>query len=237
MSEQEYSESGNPIYRHQQAEQKMPRLSEGNEPNIEAIEAHLAKHIGEAKFVFHELVSDQVHIDVHFIPPSEKFPFNILVTSGMSDRPMTVPEGLENLKYAEVCILLPEDWPLSQEDFKDENNYWPVRWLKTIARLPHQYNTWLGYGHTIPNGEEAEPFADSTGMGCLILMPAISLPDEFSELVTPDGKTIHFYCLYPLYKDEMDFKLQHGTDALLDLLDESELLDDVVDENRPTACA
>jgi len=30
-----------------------------------------------------------------------------------------------------------------------------------------------------------------------------------------DEKTIRFYCLYPLYKEEMELKLKKGTEALI----------------------
>ena len=54
---------------------------------------------------------------------------------------------------------LPGDWRLTADDFKDERWYWPVRQLKYLARLPHKHATWLGFGHTIPNGDSAEVYA------------------------------------------------------------------------------
>ena len=36
---------------------------------------------------------------------------------------MNVPEGLEQFKRAELLFARPPDRPLTQEDFKDENNY------------------------------------------------------------------------------------------------------------------
>ena len=29
--------------------------------------------------------------------------------------------------------------------------FWPIQMLKFLARFPHEYKTWLGWGHTIPN--------------------------------------------------------------------------------------
>ena len=79
-----------------------------------------------------------------------------------------------------------------------------------IARFPHEHNTWLSHGHTIPNGENAEPFADNTKLGCMMLMPSLSLGGKFYQLKIDENKTIKFYCLYPLYKEEMDFKIERG---------------------------
>ena len=32
---------------------------------------------------------------------------------------------------------------------KDEKWYWPIRLLKSLARLPIASDTWLGFGHTM----------------------------------------------------------------------------------------
>lgn len=242
MAEQEYSDSGAPIYRYDDVKPKdfMPAVGHGE--NIEAISEHIEKHIGKIDLVFHEIVSDLVHIDVHWVKPTQKFPFHALVTSGMSDKPMTVPVGSESHKYAELCILLPDNWVIDgtsfitmEEAFKNENNYWPVRWLKTIARFPHEYDTWVGHGHTIPNGQNADPFAENTEFGCIVLLPSLSLGTNFFNLKVNEQKNIHFYCLYPLYKEEMDFKLKKGCNALLDKFEKFQVTD-IVDISRQNTC-
>ena len=41
-----------------------------------------------------------------------------------------------------------------------------------LARLPHQYDSFLSYGHTIPTGDPPVPYADDTELCCaLILVP------------------------------------------------------------------
>lgn len=237
MKEQERSASGEPIKRYQQSEQKLVPVCTDS-ANIEAICNHIEKHIGTIDTVFHELVSDIVHIDVHWIKPSETYRFHTLVTSGMSDKPMNTPPGMEENRYAELCILLPQEWDIDEtgKSFENESNYWPIRWLKTIARFPHEYNTWVNYGHTIPNGEQGEPFAANTGFGCMILLPGLHFGNRFFELEINNNKTIQFYCLYPLYKEEMDFKLKHGLDALLGKFDEYKV-SDVVDIKRINTCS
>ncbi|MCH5596516.1 suppressor of fused domain protein [Niabella ginsengisoli] len=244
MTEQEYSDEDDLVHRYDNKSSKNFTPAFGDEENIEAISKHIEKHVGKIDVVFHEIVSDLVHLDVHWVKPSKQFPFQTLVTSGMSDKPMSVPAGfdLEEYRYAELCILLPENWILeglndqtNKDNITDEKNYWPIRWLKTIARFPHEYNTWLGYGHTIPNGEGAAPFAENTAFGCMILMPSLSLGGRFYTLKINREKTIHFHCLYPLYKEEMDFKLKEGFDALLQKFDLFNVTD-IVDIKRPNTC-
>ncbi|MCE3229019.1 MAG: hypothetical protein K0S32_3570 [Bacteroidetes bacterium] len=240
MSENETSPSGNPIYRYDNVKKNEFEIPHDQGGHLEEITKHIETHVGKIEGVYHEMVSDQVHIDVHWVKPSEEFPFHVLITSGMSDKAMTVPAGLDDHKYAELCMLLPEDWKLSlnneemTEIFKDEANYWPIRWLKKMARFPHEYNTWLGWGHSIPNGEKATPFAHNTGLGCLLLLPAFSLPPDFFELKLKE-KTIKFYCLWPIYKAEMELKLNEGSEALIDRFEECEVFD-VVDIYRENTC-
>ena len=233
----EESPSGSPIYRHKDRERDF-ELAVGDEETIDAITAHIEEHIGEIDQVWHELVSDLVHIDVHQVPPSEERPFWTLVTSGMSDRPMTVPEGAEEYSLAELMICLPPDWPVSQEDFNDENHYWPVRLLKVLARLPHEYQTWLGPGHTVPNGwEEPVPYADNTSFVCsLLLSPSLLLPSKVSSLELSDGRKINFYAVWPLHQAEVDLKLSRGLGALLDHFEKHQVTE-LVDVNRPGTVA
>jgi hypothetical protein len=229
MSDQlpELSDSGNPIYRHKPREKPF-EPAHGDIQHIQLIERHIEKHLGEPELVFHEIISDLVHIDVHIIPPRPERNFYTLVTTGMSARAMKVPEGLEELSYAELLVSLPPDWPLRQEDFKDERNYWPVRTLKMFSRMPHEYDTWLGEAHTIPNGDPPEPYAPNTKLCCAMLAPPLLVPDEFRELTVTPEMSIHFYGIIPIYQEEIDLKLKRGAEALYDRFDRhkvSELLD------------
>lgn len=230
MSDQpEFSEGGVPIQRHQPVEPPS-ELAHGNEEHIAAIAAHIEKHVGRPDWVFHEIISEFVHIDVHFVAPTPERNFYTLVTSGMSDRPMKVPEGHEHLRYGEMLICLPPDWKLSQEDFKDERNYWPVRTLKFLARLPHEYDTMLSFLHTVPNGDPAENFP-GTDFCCSLISLAEQFGEDFWKWQVAPEKEIFFYSIVPIYREEMELKLKKGADALWDALDK-EKLTDVVNPRR-----
>lgn len=222
LASEERSPAGSPIYRHKERTTDLA-ASETDEQLLECLGEHLAAHIGEVKMVFHEIISEVVHVDVHWIEPTPERDFHTLVTSGMSDRPMTVPDGAEEYQYAELLIALPSSWPLTQEAFEDEDNYWPVRWLKMLARMPHEYNTWLGMGHTVPNGDPPEPFAGNTKMCCWMMGPPVLVPEDFSPLVIGPEKQIHFYSMLPLYREEMELKLREGFEAIMERLGNAEV--------------
>lgn len=221
--------SGAPIYRYTDGEKEWE--SPHGEECIEEISNHIETHIGEVELVLHELISDTVHIDIHYVKPTKERPFHILITSGMSDLPMNVPEEAGMTKYMELMITLPESWHVDEESFKDERWYWPIRQLKYLARFPHKYDTWLGFGHTIPNGDPAESFAENTKLSGVILLPPLYVPDEFTRLYISQDKIIEFFSIVPLYSEEMNLKLAKGSDALLDKLDEINAWE-LIDVNR-----
>ncbi|MBB4635084.1 suppressor of fused domain protein [Longimicrobium terrae] len=207
-------------------------ISSGDADLIGAITEHIERHLGPVEQVFHEIVSPTVHVDIHWVAPSRERPWHILVTSGMSERPMNAPEGMEGFRYAELLVSLPATWPLTVEAFEDEANYWPLRWLKILARFAHEYDTWLSFGHTMPNGNPPEPFAPSTQLCGMMLVPPAQAPDFF-ELDAGGGRTIHFWSLLPLHGDEVDLKLREGADALLDRFDKAGV-GEVINPARPS---
>lgn len=229
MSE-ETSESGSPIYRHK------PRETAWVPPNMEdsqmeAITAHIEKHVGPIATVWHELLSDLVHIDVHQVAPTDDRPYWTLITTGMSDLPMTVPARSEDMAFAELMICLPKQWKMTQADFKNEQFYWPVRWLKILARFPHEYKTWLGWGHTIPNGDPPQPFHETVPFECVMLVRPKSVSTEFWQLPVRQDKTVHFFAVMPLFRGEMELKLTQGAETLEQLF-ERHKVSEIVDPKR-----
>ncbi|MFM9962181.1 MAG: suppressor of fused domain protein [Planctomycetaceae bacterium] len=224
------------IVRHEERSKPFePAFGDGD--LIDAIVEHIERHVGEVTMVFHEIVSDLVHIDVHHIPPEPGRDFHTLITTGMSDKPMTVPDGAEDFQYAELVICLPPNWKLTQADFAQEQNYWPIRLIKSLARLPHEYDTWLGPGHSVPNGgEQPQPYADNTRFCCAIIVPAVRFGEDFLRLTTPDERIINFYTVWPILPDETEFKLKHGYDELLDRLLSHEV-SDLIDIRRQSSVA
>ena len=231
----EQSESGAPIYRHENRERGF-EFAAGDSENIDRITEHIEAHVGPVATVFHELVSDLVHVDIHIVEPRPERNCYTLVTSGMSDRAMNVPEGYSECRFSELMISLPPDWPMSQESWKDEANYWPIRMLKFLSRFPHEYRTWLWAMHTIPNGNPPEPFAPNTRMTGVILLPPITLPQDFHQLAIDQDKTIHFHSVLPLHSDEMELKLKESAEALFDGFDRMRV-SEVLNPARPSVIA
>ncbi len=235
---QEVTPGGSPIYRYEKPEDVWrPPVDEriyGKE-----IEDYFHKLFPDRKeTVFHELGSDIVHIDVHVLEPTPEGNFYVLFTTGMSDLPMTLPGEIadrEDLKYAELYLLLPPDWDLKEDPAAGHLPYergWPVQMLQFLARFPHKYKTWLGWGHSIPNGPDYTPIGEDIGFGGAVL----ATPSIVTPLEAEDGKEISFYMLVPAYKEEIEYKLKYGMEGL-DKRFMEEKMPLVLDVRRPNYCA
>jgi Suppressor of fused protein (SUFU) len=203
--------------------------SRGDIQVIEAVTGHVERYVGSIDFVLHESRSHLVHVDVHHVAPGGRNrPFHTLVTIGMSQRAMTVPAGAESFAYAELFLLLPPEWDVSVA--------WPIRLLRQLARYPHEQGTWLGCGHTIRSDQD-DPggrLSDDVPFCAVLLTDPVALGGELAERRLPD-RSIHFYQLIPLYREEIRFALRHGTGALLARFTQYQM-SDIADSGRRNAC-
>jgi tetratricopeptide (TPR) repeat protein len=186
------------------------------EEEFDCIESHIVKYFGDYNNVFHEVASPDIHVDIAVIEPNPDHDYYTLVTMGMGARPMNVPEEIQNinLKRAELMVCLPPDWNF--EDLDNDEWYWPMRWLKIIARLPLEEDTWVGWGHTIPNGG---PFAKNTELSTIMLLNPGAYNRKSFECKLPNGEPVNFYQMVPLYDEETEFKIKNNAEILLDFMD------------------
>ena len=201
------------------------------EEQMRAVENHIAASFGAFENVLHEAESPDIHIDLCMVPPTEDRPYWTLVTMGMGACRMNIPRELAayHLERAELAICLPPEWKLDPASLREERWYWPVRLLKSLARLPISEDTWLGWGHTTDN---QEPFAPGTDLCAAILVAPPQLEDGQERCTLPGGETVNFYQVIPLYRSELNYKLAHDADTLLNRMD---WVSFVVDPTRPDA--
>ena len=202
-----------------------------SDDEMSAIEQHIKNTFGEFENVFHELVSPDIHVDICVVPPSEERDYYTLVTMGMGAHRMNVPEELAEYKLerAELAIALPSDWKLDEESLKDERWYWPIGLLKVLARLPIASDTWLGWGHTM---DKESSFAENTDLCASILISPQGVEEGNETCTLPNGEVVNFYQVIPLYRDEMEYKLENDVDALFEKMEDVSF---VVNPTRPDA--
>ena len=131
-----------------------------SEEAMDQYESYIEEQFGPYTEVFHELVSPDIHLDIIMVPPTDKNPYYKLITMGMGAYKMKVPHELKQyeLERAELVLYLPPTWNIKSSK---EEDYWPIRQLKVLGRLPIQCDTWLGFGHTVSSDQENNPYANT----------------------------------------------------------------------------
>lgn len=229
---------GSPIYRYGEREDEGLHIPQQSGVYAREVEAHFdALFPGRESRVLHEIVSDLIHVDVHVMWPTSEQNFFVVYTTGMSDLSMTadqtIPAGeRRDLELAELFLFLPGDWPLSTDSTPSEEAYWPIRIMKFMARFPHQYRTWLGWGHTVPNGPDYTPLTDGVGFGGVLFSGG---DGPLGRLETEDGRQLNLLHLIPCYREEIEYKLKYGMEALMKLFQEKDV-SLVLDPQRPNLC-
>jgi hypothetical protein len=160
-----------------------------------------------------EIVPTEPAIAIHCVPPGEGRDYVTLFTSGMSNRPMEVPEGGEQFSHAELFIQLPPNWKHQKID--DPEYGWPIHWLRSNAKYPHQNDTWLGGPVClVANGDPPEPISPNADFTTLLLIAA-------NKVTTSDGRLVQLYQMFPLFTDERQLEIEQGVHALMKALDEA----------------
>ena len=214
----------------------------------EAIDAHMQQYLGDDPFVFHEIISTTVHLDIFVFRPTPERDYFTLVTQGMSDRAMTVQTGDEDSRYAELMIYLPPDWPLQalhqaptvsgdgSEDDEEEDppHYWPIHWLKLLGRFPHEYDTVFHASETVGSEDSSDALGPGTRLSGFVLLPPPE-EDGFEMLTLPDGEKVNFYALMPIYPEEMKFRFKHSSTELIEKLGDADV-SVIIDPQRRNVC-
>ena len=205
----------------------------------EQFEDYVKRNFGEVYKVYHELYSPDIHLDILIVPPTKDSNYYKLITMGMGAYKMNVPKPLEkeNIDRAELVAFLPPDWDMNMNN--DDYN-WIISELKKIGRTPIEENSWIRTGHIFSNDVKCEiPFSNNTKLSSAILLPAkFENDDEYHVDLKMDNKgVINFYQIFPMYKEEMEYMMEHNNiNEFIDLFfkDNDDLL--IINPHRKNVC-
>jgi len=195
---------------------------DAGEEDREAVEEHFRRFWGEVAYVLHPPISaDDRHIDIHIIPPRSDDPHYTVFTTGMSEVAMNAPEGEPAL--VELMMRLPQDWhdTLLWEIPADAQEYWPINVIQYLARFPEQYETWLGHGHTVPNGDPPQPMVDGSPFTCIFVCDPPNSDRGFGRIALAEGRFIQVYALLPITTAEMNLCIEQGENPMLAALSDA----------------
>ena len=213
-------------------------------PYAQQINEHFTKNFpGRTDLVW----QDRDGMQIHLLSPTQEEPYYVAYTVGMSANLMEMDNMAHNKQYGylrtgELMMYLPADWPMAgllakQDAEPDPEACWPLRMLYRLACMPYKNKTWLGSGHSIPNGDPPRPLAPNTEFcGAVLFLPAEKNgPKEVHPVPISVAKKVLLYVVCPVYQDEMDMKLQSGATFLeAELRDLPNYTGFIVTANRPS---
>ena len=206
-------------------------------PADDDILGHVKVHIDQQFGVYTQLLTDDSDpdhpLEIAIIPPRPEHDYYTLVTVGLSRHRMGFPEERweEKLERAELLINLPRDWKLTKADCREEQWSWPIRMMLATAYFAMEDpEVGLESRTTLMEGEDGIPFAENTDLrGEILLYPGVFGEESFFCRL-PGGEEVNFYQVIPLYWEELQYKLEHGSDSLLDLCPDESL--EVINPHR-----
>jgi hypothetical protein len=213
----EQSPGGSTIHRYSNSQWAQPTVGVPDELSLEfaaSRERVYGDLFGEAQGVFHEAIPLVPHIDVRtYLRSGQHGEVFALVTSGMSDLPLSVPPAAREGAPRRVELIF-----YSAEPRKEY-----LETLRWVARFPHDQETWLSFGHTLPNGNPPAAFWGSEILDTLLFMPTIVKRDQNlpRDLVLA-GDPVYFLWVVPLSTPECNLKLAKGFGAILDLFQKNQ---------------
>lgn len=141
-----------------------------------------------------------------------KTPVNVLLTDGLSNYKMPVPEKESGMEYIELCFCLPSYWEWENTDNPQMN--WIFPWIQRLAKYVRANETWFGHGHTMPCGKEMNPISATMKQDHFMLISPMLLEMEMAS-ISVDGKMVNFLFIVPIFEDEMEYKKGNGTQKLI----------------------
>ena len=155
------------------------------------------------------LLDEAKGIQFLFFPSVNSSKCGILLTDGLRNFKMPVPERAQAPNQCELIFVFPDYWPKDFNTSPNENYNWPLPWMKKIATLPQKNNTWFGEGHSFP----AQKLAPITEQSAFILSrpKKMSLVKDLSESLE-----IPLYAIIPITEKELQYKLKAGAPKFLE---------------------
>jgi hypothetical protein len=135
-------------------------------------------------------------------------PVTVLMTNGLRNYTMPVPEKETGNEHIELYFCLPSYW--EWEDLDNPNMNWVFPWIQRLAKYVQEKETWFGHGHTMQAGKDMQPLSPTMKQNHLFLMRPLFLEQALEPLQVGD-KEVQFLAIVPIFEDEMDYKLGKGT--------------------------
>lgn len=170
---------------------------------IKAREEAYERAFGVQAQILHSTDHEAPHIDLYVFPPAGQRDFVAIVTGGMSDLPMPVPEGRAADAHVELVMGM------------GQHQHWATNLLKLVAEYPFDQGTFYDVHHTVPFGGE---LGDGSSLSAFLFVQPRFLPENLARFEF-DGRRIRFLQAVAITTVEHQFAIAEGSDKLEALLE------------------
>jgi len=136
----------------------------------------------------------------------------VLVTNGLHEYKMPVPEAEAGKEHNELYFCLPSYWEPNELDNPRMN--WVYYWIQRLTKYVQEKEMWFGHGHTMPTGKEALPLSDTMKQNHFMLSDPLLLENELRPLQVGD-KEVRFLAIIPIFEREFMYKRGKTTRKLM----------------------
>jgi hypothetical protein len=170
---------------------------------IKAREDAYERAFGVQAQILHSTDHKAPHIDLYVFPPDRQRDFVAVLTGGMSDLPMAVPDRSATEAHIELLMGI------------GQHQHWATNLLKLVAEYPFDQGTFYDVHHTVPFGGE---LGDGSSLSAFLFVRPRFLPEALTRFEF-DGKRIGFLQAVPITTGEHQFAVAEGSDKLEALLE------------------
>lgn len=204
-------------------EQKNVKVTEDNisaesdfKHHRDILDQHISSFYKDSEIVvLHEILRSGYPLDIYIID-SKKHKFKILITSGLSSFKMNIQKP--EYQFAELMMLVPKEFMFAEAYTGKHKNDWIIDALKISCRTTIDNNTFLYPGHTFQAKTElGNSYSEHTKFTGSLILRSATFDENFTK-VQSGQSTINIYSLFPLYKEEYEFRLTVNFDKFLELL-------------------
>lgn len=202
-----------------------PRVSKGDPVLLEALERHVERGVGPISGVIPDSDSRWVNVGLFLVPCGPNRPVTVVCTGGMSERPLTLFTG--ERVWTELFVVLPASWPTTTPNLGRPEHFWPLSFLRWIARFPHQTGRGFRARESLGPIPHAPPRATVFDAALLLeqpLLPPLAMV----------GREVQFLAVCPIHLDELEWIRAEGSQVLLDAFAARGAEPLIIDPARPS---
>lgn len=171
----------------------------------ELIEVLQAKFGQERVAIIYPVKDDE--IELLEIKLNLRTPVTLIMTHGLSNYNMPVPEKLADRAHNEIYFCLPSYWEYPS---KEPQFQWPFEWIQKLAKHVVEKDTWYAHAHTFSNGNPSKPLSSTMKQEYLLLSDPVLLEDSLQPVKLKSGITVNFLAVIPIYDNELSYKNAKG---------------------------